>query len=81
MLINNDHNDHNSNLLALFCFLFSSYNPFVRKHLRSSPSPILLRQLEEEAKAREAATNVDITQVMSKLDRRSQLKQEAPPAK
>ncbi|KAG8129270.1 putative Regulator of G-protein [Naja naja] len=58
-----------------------SYNPFVRKHLRSSPSPILLRQLEEEAKAREAATNVDITQVMSKLDRRSQLKQEAPPAK
>ncbi|XP_058022510.1 regulator of G-protein signaling 9 [Ahaetulla prasina] len=59
----------------------SSYNPFVRKHLRSSPSPILLRQLEEEAKAREAATNVDITQVMSKLDRRSQLKQEAPPAK
>lgn len=80
MLINNDHNDY-SNPLALICFLFSSYNPFVRKHLRSSPSPILLRQLEEEAKAREAATNVDITQVMSKLDRRSQLKQEAPPAK
>ncbi|ETE72646.1 Regulator of G-protein signaling 9, partial [Ophiophagus hannah] len=43
--------------------ILDSYNPFVRKHLRSSPSPILLRQLEEEAKAREAATNVDITQL------------------
>uniref|UniRef100_A0A8D2JE83 Regulator of G-protein signaling 9 n=1 Tax=Varanus komodoensis TaxID=61221 RepID=A0A8D2JE83_VARKO len=59
----------------------SSNNPFARKQLRSSPSPVILRQLEEEAKAKEAATNVDITQVMSKLDRRSQLKQEAPPAK
>ncbi|NXE87569.1 RGS9 protein, partial [Menura novaehollandiae] len=35
---------------------------FGRRHLRSSPSPIILRQLEEEAKAREAATTVDITQ-------------------
>ncbi|KFQ34410.1 Regulator of G-protein signaling 9, partial [Mesitornis unicolor] len=52
--------------------------PFGRRHLRSSPSPIILRQLEEEAKAREAANTVDITQVMSKLDRRSQLKQEPP---
>ncbi|XP_007421674.2 regulator of G-protein signaling 9 [Python bivittatus] len=41
----------------------SSNNPFVRKHLRSSPSPILLRQLEEEARAKEAAANVDITQL------------------
>uniref|UniRef100_A0A8C5T9M1 Regulator of G-protein signaling 9 n=1 Tax=Malurus cyaneus samueli TaxID=2593467 RepID=A0A8C5T9M1_9PASS len=44
---------------------------FGRRHLRSSPSPIILRQLEEEAKAREAATTVDITQVMSKLDPRA----------
>ncbi|NXY88085.1 RGS9 protein, partial [Alcedo cyanopectus] len=36
--------------------------PFGRRHLRSSPSPIILRQQEEEAKAREAATTVDITQ-------------------
>ncbi|NXF99615.1 RGS9 protein, partial [Sakesphorus luctuosus] len=35
---------------------------FGRRHLRSSPSPIILRQQEEEAKAREAATTVDITQ-------------------
>ncbi|NXA80526.1 RGS9 protein, partial [Thryothorus ludovicianus] len=35
---------------------------FGRRHLRSSPSPIILRQLEEEAKAREAANTVDITQ-------------------
>ncbi|NXF08264.1 RGS9 protein, partial [Smithornis capensis] len=35
---------------------------FGRRHLPSSPSPIILRQLEEEAKAREAATTVDITQ-------------------
>uniref|UniRef100_A0A8C9NFF0 Regulator of G-protein signaling 9 n=1 Tax=Serinus canaria TaxID=9135 RepID=A0A8C9NFF0_SERCA len=41
---------------------------FGRRHLRSSPSPIILRQQEEEAKAREAANTVDITQVMSKLD-------------
>uniref|UniRef100_A0A8D0C375 Regulator of G protein signaling 9 n=1 Tax=Salvator merianae TaxID=96440 RepID=A0A8D0C375_SALMN len=41
----------------------SSNNPFARKHLRSSPSPVILRQQEEEAKAREAATNVDITQL------------------
>ncbi|XP_062976111.1 regulator of G-protein signaling 9 [Elgaria multicarinata webbii] len=41
----------------------SSNNPFARKHLRSSPSPVILRQLEEEAKAKEAATNVDITQL------------------
>uniref|UniRef100_A0A670I1M3 Regulator of G-protein signaling 9 n=1 Tax=Podarcis muralis TaxID=64176 RepID=A0A670I1M3_PODMU len=59
----------------------SSNNPFARRHLRSSPSPVVLRQQEEEAKAKEAAANVDITQVMSKLDRRSQLKQEPPPAK
>lgn len=56
----------------------SSNFPFGRRHLRSSPSPIILRQQEEEAKAKEAATTVDITQVMSKLDRRSQLKQEPP---
>ncbi|XP_057357628.1 regulator of G-protein signaling 9 isoform X2 [Manis pentadactyla] len=35
---------------------------FVRRHLRASPSPVVLRQLEEEAKAREAASTVDITQ-------------------
>ncbi|GAB5581236.1 regulator of G-protein signaling 9 isoform X1 [Prionailurus iriomotensis] len=57
----------------------SSGLPFMRRHLRSSPSPVILRQLEEEAKAREAANTVDITQVMSKLDRRSQLKRELPP--
>ncbi|XP_066560695.1 regulator of G-protein signaling 9a isoform X1 [Amia ocellicauda] len=53
---------------------------FSKKHRRSSPSPVILRQLEEEAKAKAAANApVDITQVMSKLDRRNQLKQE--PAK
>ncbi|NXF26419.1 RGS9 protein, partial [Rhodinocichla rosea] len=36
---------------------------FGRRHLRSSPSPIILRQQEEEAKAREAANTVDITQL------------------
>ncbi|NXY73878.1 RGS9 protein, partial [Glareola pratincola] len=36
--------------------------PFGRRQLRSSPSPVILRQQEEEAKAREAATTVDITQ-------------------
>ncbi|NWH57913.1 RGS9 protein, partial [Geococcyx californianus] len=35
---------------------------FGRRHLRSSPSPVILRQQEEEAKAKEAATAVDITQ-------------------
>ncbi|KAM8992380.1 regulator of G-protein signaling 9 isoform 1-T1 [Ara ararauna] len=35
---------------------------FGRRTLPSSPSPIILRQREEEAKAREAATTVDITQ-------------------
>ncbi|XP_006833663.1 PREDICTED: regulator of G-protein signaling 9 [Chrysochloris asiatica] len=40
----------------------SSNLPFMRRHLRSSPSPVVLRQLEEEAKAREAANTVDITQ-------------------
>ncbi|XP_053939104.1 regulator of G-protein signaling 9 isoform X1 [Cuculus canorus] len=40
----------------------SSGFPFGRRHLRSSPSPVILRQQEEEAKAREAATTVDITQ-------------------
>ncbi|XP_046278629.1 regulator of G-protein signaling 9 [Marmota monax] len=40
----------------------SSTLPFMRRHLRSSPSPVILRQLEEEAKAREAANTVDITQ-------------------
>lgn len=59
-------------------FLPSSNFPFGRRQLRSSPSPVILRQQEEEAKAKEAATTVDITQVMSKLDRRSQLKQEPP---
>uniref|UniRef100_A0A8C3LXY1 Regulator of G-protein signaling 9 n=1 Tax=Chrysolophus pictus TaxID=9089 RepID=A0A8C3LXY1_CHRPC len=49
----------------------SSNFPFGRRHLRSSPSPIILRQQEEEAKAKEAAATVDITQVMSKLDRRT----------
>uniref|UniRef100_A0A8B9M1R7 Regulator of G-protein signaling 9 n=1 Tax=Accipiter nisus TaxID=211598 RepID=A0A8B9M1R7_9AVES len=56
----------------------SSNFPFGRRHLRSSPSPIILRQQEEEAKAKEAAATVDITQVMSKLDRRSQLPKEPP---
>ncbi|XP_066473001.1 regulator of G-protein signaling 9 [Tiliqua scincoides] len=41
----------------------SSNNPFARKVLRSSPSPVILRQLEEEAKAKEAANAVDITQL------------------
>lgn len=59
--------------------LCSSTLPFMRRHLRSSPSPVILRQLEEEERAREAANTVDITQVMSKLDRRSQLKKELPP--
>ncbi|XP_028617122.1 regulator of G-protein signaling 9 [Grammomys surdaster] len=40
----------------------SSTLPFMRRHLRSSPSPVILRQLEEEEKAREAANTVDITQ-------------------
>ncbi|XP_004709236.1 regulator of G-protein signaling 9 isoform X2 [Echinops telfairi] len=40
----------------------SSSLPFMRRHLRSSPSPVILRQLEEEAKAREEANTVDITQ-------------------
>ncbi|KAM6376990.1 regulator of G-protein signaling 9 isoform 2-T2 [Pluvialis apricaria] len=40
----------------------SSTFPFGRRHLRSSPSPVILRQQEEEAKAKEAATTVDITQ-------------------
>ncbi|KAM9280980.1 regulator of G-protein signaling 9 [Morus bassanus] len=56
----------------------SSTFPFGRRHLRSSPSPVILRQQEEEAKAKESATTVDITQVMSKLDRRSQLQKEPP---
>ena len=51
----------------------------MRRHLRSSPSPVILRQLEEEDKAREAATTVVITQVMSKLARRSQLRKEQSP--
>ncbi|TKC49191.1 hypothetical protein EI555_000344 [Monodon monoceros] len=41
---------------------FSSSLRFMRRPLRSSPSPVILRQLEEEAKAREAANTVDITQ-------------------
>ncbi|XP_017919371.1 PREDICTED: regulator of G-protein signaling 9 isoform X3 [Capra hircus] len=45
----------------------SSSLPFMRRHLRSSPSPVVLRQLEEEAKAREAATTVDITQPGQRL--------------
>ncbi|NXA17353.1 RGS9 protein, partial [Ibidorhyncha struthersii] len=60
--------------------IWGSTFPFGRRHLRSSPSPVILRQQEEEAKAKEAATTVDITQVMSKLDRRSQLKKEPPNA-
>uniref|UniRef100_A0A8C3BHT6 Regulator of G-protein signaling 9 n=1 Tax=Cairina moschata TaxID=8855 RepID=A0A8C3BHT6_CAIMO len=40
----------------------SSNFPFGRRQLRSSPSPVILRQQEEEAKAKEAATTVDITQ-------------------
>ncbi|CAJ0933164.1 unnamed protein product [Ranitomeya imitator] len=43
---------------------FSSSNfPLMRRHRRSSPSPVILRQLEEEAKAKEAANTVDITQL------------------
>ncbi|XP_072270175.1 regulator of G-protein signaling 9 isoform X4 [Pyxicephalus adspersus] len=41
----------------------SSNFPFMRRHRRSSPSPVILRQLEEEAKAKEAANTVDITQL------------------
>ncbi|XP_025052109.1 regulator of G-protein signaling 9 isoform X1 [Alligator sinensis] len=41
----------------------SSNFSFTRRQLRSSPSPVILRQLEEEAKAREAATAMDITQL------------------
>ncbi|NXL61151.1 RGS9 protein, partial [Chordeiles acutipennis] len=36
--------------------------PFGRRRLRSSLSPVVMRRLEEEAKAREAAATVDITQ-------------------
>ncbi|NWS75559.1 RGS9 protein, partial [Crotophaga sulcirostris] len=43
--------------------IVSSGFPFRRHHLRSSPSPVILRQQEEEAKAKEAATTVDITQL------------------
>ncbi|MGH0136081.1 UNVERIFIED_CONTAM: hypothetical protein FKN15_019039 [Acipenser sinensis] len=51
--------------------------PFNKRHRRSSPSPVILRQLEQEARAKAATTGpVDITQVMSKLDRRNQVKQE-----
>lgn len=63
---------------AAFSHSLPSSGLFGRRHLRSSPSPIILRQQEEEAKAKEAAATVDITQVMSKLDRRSQLKQDPP---
>ncbi|OBS72855.1 hypothetical protein A6R68_12577, partial [Neotoma lepida] len=42
--------------------IYNSTLPFMRRHLRSSPSPVILRQLEEEEKAREAANTVDITQ-------------------
>ncbi|XP_031750070.1 regulator of G-protein signaling 9 [Xenopus tropicalis] len=41
----------------------SSNFPFMRRHRRSSPSPVILRQLEEEARAKEAANTVDITQL------------------
>ncbi|XP_043941047.1 regulator of G-protein signaling 9 [Protopterus annectens] len=38
--------------------------PFMRRHRRSSPSPVILRQLEEEAKAKAAANApLDITQL------------------
>ncbi|XP_072882459.1 regulator of G-protein signaling 9-like isoform X1 [Hemitrygon akajei] len=39
--------------------------PFMRRQRRSSPSPVVLRQLEEEARARAAASTkvVDITQI------------------
>uniref|UniRef100_UPI00398E7D55 regulator of G-protein signaling 9b n=1 Tax=Pristiophorus japonicus TaxID=55135 RepID=UPI00398E7D55 len=40
--------------------------PFMKRHRRSSPSPVILRQLEQEAKARAAASStkvVDITQI------------------
>uniref|UniRef100_H3BBA2 Regulator of G-protein signaling 9 n=1 Tax=Latimeria chalumnae TaxID=7897 RepID=H3BBA2_LATCH len=43
---------------------FFSNFPFMRRHRRSSPSPVILRQLEEEARARAAANApVDITQL------------------
>ncbi|KAG8445944.1 hypothetical protein GDO86_013711 [Hymenochirus boettgeri] len=41
----------------------SSNFPFMRRHRRSSPSPVILRQLEEEARAKEMANTVDITQL------------------
>ncbi|KAK1162248.1 regulator of G-protein signaling 9-like isoform X1 [Acipenser oxyrinchus oxyrinchus] len=38
--------------------------PFNKRHRRSSPSPVILRQLEQEARAKAAATGpVDITQL------------------
>ncbi|KAJ1072380.1 hypothetical protein K5549_017625, partial [Capra hircus] len=39
----------------------SSSLPFMRRHLRSSPSPVVLRQLEEEAKARTCKHPLGIT--------------------
>ncbi|XP_055509771.1 regulator of G-protein signaling 9-like isoform X2 [Leucoraja erinacea] len=59
--------------------------PFMRRQRRSSPSPVILRQLEEEARAARAAgagagKAVDITQVMNRLERKHQLKQEPPKA-
>ncbi|XP_043570966.1 regulator of G-protein signaling 9b [Chiloscyllium plagiosum] len=40
--------------------------PFMKRHRRSSPSPVILRQLEQEARAKAAASGpkvVDITQI------------------
>uniref|UniRef100_A0ACB8EKU2 Regulator of G-protein signaling 9 n=1 Tax=Sphaerodactylus townsendi TaxID=933632 RepID=A0ACB8EKU2_9SAUR len=57
---------------CLLVWLMFSSNLFGRKQLRSSLSPVILRQLEEEERLKEAALYVDITQVLSKLDRRQQ---------
>ncbi|XP_064891062.1 regulator of G-protein signaling 9 isoform X2 [Columba livia] len=56
----------------------SSNFPFGRRHLRSSPSPVILRQQEEEAKAKEAATTVDITQ--SKVSPPGEVCADRPPS-
>ncbi|KAL8163528.1 UNVERIFIED_CONTAM: hypothetical protein K2H54_028104 [Gekko kuhli] len=54
--------------------ILTSAGLFGRKQLRSSPSPVILRQREEEERIRDAELFVDITQVLSKLDRRHMVK-------